>query len=124
MIRMHWPLEGDILMKLIFSVCLIFLLFLPSVSHAVEMRRHYYLETDNSVTGIIQAVGRNGIDIDDEYARAVKRFVYLGPSLPYHPGDRVRVYYERGSNVIRNIKKMTVLEYSKNGQNLGYVTKH
>jgi hypothetical protein len=107
-----------ITLALLFS-CLVF----SSASGApmAEARLFHHLDGSDTLVGTIRAVSRNSFDIYDEYDKTVKRFVYLDPSSAYRPGDRVRIYYDRGSNVVRIIKKMTDLGAPKNGQNLGYI---
>lgn len=98
-------------------------LFSAGVGNAAERMLHD-LDRNGTVTGPIRSMDRNTIDIYDENEKAVKRFVYLDPSSPYRAGERVRIYYDRHSRKVVIIKKMTVLEYSKGGQNLGYITKN
>ncbi len=73
------------------------------------------------IFGTIRAMGRNRIDIYDENTRTVRSFIYLDNSPGYQTGDRVRIDYTRDNNVIQSIKKMTALDYSRTGQNLGYI---
>jgi len=90
---------------------------------AVCMRGHYcyYFNDPATATGTVQATGRNTIDIYDEEQRKVERFIYFEHGEGFHKGDYVRVYYHPRGAVAQKIKRMTVLEYKKNSQNLGYI---
>lgn len=100
---------------------LIFLVFSPASGMAAG---HFIMpreEINNTFVGTIKAVGRNRIDIYDEYAQTLRSFTYMDRASPYHPGDRVRIYYDLGDSRITLIKKMTPLKYAKDGQNLGQI---
>ncbi|HOD11901.1 MAG TPA: hypothetical protein PKO44_02225 [Candidatus Omnitrophota bacterium] len=71
------------------------------------------------VTGIVEKVSINALEIWDENDRIVKRYVYFGRDVEV--GQRVRVHYDPASLRIDRLKKMTTLEYQKDGQNLGYI---
>ena len=73
------------------------------------------------ITGTIEKIGRNTIDIRDEDDKVLKRFVYFDSDVQI--GDRVRIHYEPRSGRVDRLKKMTVVEYKKDGQNLGYISK-
>lgn len=88
----------------------------------VNVRNYNYYPNDLAIaTGTVAATGRNSIDINDEEQKRVLRFVYLNQDGQYHKGDYIRVYYHPESAIVVIIKKMTVLRYDKNGQNLGYL---
>jgi len=75
-----------------------------------------------TATGTVQATGLNSIDIFDEDHKRVERFVYLlGDNGQFHQGDYVRIYYHPKTAVVAMIKRMTVLKYKENGQNLGNI---
>lgn len=71
------------------------------------------------VTGIVEKVSINALEIWDENDKIVKRYVYFGRDVEV--GQRVRVHYDPASLRIDRLKKMTTLEYQKDGQNLGYI---
>lgn len=77
---------------------------------------------DYVVTGTIEKLTTNAIDIRDEDDKVLKRYVYFGTDVVV--GDRVRAHYDPVSMRIDLLKKMTRVEYKKNGQNLGYTTKN
>jgi hypothetical protein len=51
----------------------------------------------------------------------VERFVYLEQGEQYHKGDYIRIYYHPQDAIVVRIKRMAVLEYKENGQNLGNI---
>lgn len=71
------------------------------------------------VTGTIEKIGRNTIDIRDEDDKVLKRFTYFYGDVAV--GDRVRIRYQPRSGIVEQLKKMTVVEYKEDGQNLGYI---
>lgn len=72
-------------------------------------------------TGIIKDIKRNTIVIYDEQERELRSFVYVsGDIKDFQIGERVRIYYTLPGNIAETVKKMTPLEYKKEGQNLGY----
>ena len=71
------------------------------------------------ITGTVEKIGRNTLEIRDENDKVLKRFVYFASDVQL--GDRVRARYEPASLRITLLKKMTKLEYKKDGQNLGYI---
>jgi len=71
------------------------------------------------ITGTIEKITRNAIEIRDENDKVLKRFIYFDNDVAI--GDRVRIQYEPSSSQITLLKKMTKLEYKKDGQNLGYI---
>jgi RNase P/RNase MRP subunit p29 len=73
------------------------------------------------ITGTVEKIGRNTIDIRDEDDKVLKRFVYFDTDVQI--GERVRIHYEPRSGRVDRLKKMTVVEYKKDGQNLGYISK-
>ena len=82
---------------------------------------HNYYNDPALVTGIVQAIGRNTIDIFDEEQKKVERFIYFEHGKEFNKGDYVRIYYHPRGAVVQIIKRMTVLKYNMNGQNLGYI---
>ena len=77
-----------------------------------------------TIVGTIEGMRRNTLEIRDEQGRQVKSFVYF-PADPnqFHKGDRVRIYFRCRDGFIESIKKMTPVEYKKEGQNAGYLLK-
>ncbi len=75
-----------------------------------------------TATGVVQATDLNSIEIYDEERKQAERFVYLVQGEEFHKGDYVRVYYHPKGGIVQMIKRMTVLEYKKNSQNLGYIS--
>ena len=71
------------------------------------------------VTGTIEKIGRNTIDIRDEDDKVLKRFTYFYGDVAV--GERVRIRYQPRSGIVEQLKKMTVVEYKEDGQNLGYL---
>jgi hypothetical protein len=76
---------------------------------------------DDWAVGTIQRLSRNTIEILDEDLNGPHRFVFLGSGQDLHVGDRVRIFFDPSNGTVRLIKKMTRLEYRREGQNLGYV---
>jgi hypothetical protein len=76
---------------------------------------------DDWAIGSIQYLGRNTIDIFDEKLRMDRRFTYFGSQRELQVGERVRIFFDPDSRVVRIIKKITPLEYRQDGQNLGYI---
>ena len=76
---------------------------------------------DYVITGVVEKIGVNTIDIRDEDDKVLKQYVYFGTDVQI--GDRVRAQYDPMSLRIELLKKMTKLEYKADGQNLGYVVK-
>ena len=112
-------------MKVVILWMVLALLFFPcgfvrAESYGIGQFADLSRDRDEMVIGTIQSVDRNTLNIYDETEKVVKRLVYLDYSQPFHKGDRVRAYYRTDGNVVTVIKKVTLLEYSKNGQNLGY----
>ena len=73
------------------------------------------------VTGTVEKITVNALDIRDESDKQLRRFIYFGSEAAV--GDRVRVRFEPYSRRIEMLKKMTKLEYNPEGQNLGYIFK-
>ena len=73
--------------------------------------------------GIIQSVFKNTITIEDERNHEVRSLIRPGIEREFQKGDYVRVYYHTHGNLIDTIKRMTVLGYKKEKQNLGYIFK-
>jgi hypothetical protein len=76
-----------------------------------------------SMVGTIRGFSRNSIDIYGEYSRRERRFIYLNHFGNFKTGDRVRLYYYVTTGVVEDIKRMTPVEYRKNGANEGYILK-
>ncbi len=74
------------------------------------------------IIGTIKSLGRNRIDIYDEDTRTVRSLIYLDHASNFHPGQRVRIDYERDNNVVQSIKEMTPLGRTDPKQNFGYLT--
>ena len=90
---------------------------------AVFSRSGNYSPNDlATATGTVEATGRNSIEIYDELQKRVGRFVFFDQGQRFHQGDYVRIYYHPMGKIVQKIKKMTVLEYKVNGQNLGYIS--
>ncbi|MDE2223300.1 MAG: hypothetical protein KGK03_09565 [Candidatus Omnitrophica bacterium] len=83
----------------------------------------YYPNGIDSVVGTIRSFSRNSVDIYDESGRKVRRFVYLTRYGDFKAGDRVRLYYYIQTNVVEDIKGMTLVEYQEKGANQGYLIK-
>ncbi len=81
----------------------------------------YYPQDLATATGTVQATGLNSIDIYDEERKGVERFIYLEDNEQFHQGDYIRIYYHPKTVIAVIIKRMTVLEYKKDGQNLGNI---
>ncbi len=81
----------------------------------------YYPQDLATATGTVEGTGLNSIDIYDEEQKRVKRFIYVGDTEQFHKGDYIRLFYNPKTTVVAIIKRMTVLEYKENGQNLGNV---
>ncbi len=75
----------------------------------------------SSTTGIIQTVGRNMLEILDEWDHELRTFIYIGNTDQLHKGDRVRIYYRPKDKFIENLIKMTPVPYQKDHQNLGNI---
>jgi hypothetical protein len=89
---------------------------------AASMRNYYYDQNGlGTATGIVSAAGLNSIEIFDEQQKRHERFVYLKQDKEFHKGDYVRIYYHHQGAIIARIKRMTVLKYKNNGQNLGNI---
>lgn len=76
-----------------------------------------------TLTGTVEGMGRNSISIYGEVQKRVVRFVYLEQGDRFHKGDYVRVYYHPIGAIVVLIKRMTIFEYKKHGQNLGYISR-
>lgn len=89
------------------------------------MRNDYYVPNGiDSVAGTIEGGGLNTIDIYDEERKRVERFVYLDQKEQFQKGDHVRIYYHPRGGIVQSIKRMPVLDYKANGQNLGNIFRH
>jgi LPS O-antigen subunit length determinant protein (WzzB/FepE family) len=87
-------------------------------AHRQDFRR---VHTAESAVGTIQHVSRNTLEIFDEDRKESRRFIYMGSMEHLQVGERVRVFFEPGNDIIQIIKKMTNLDYRPGGQNLGYI---
>src|SRR5438552_540585 len=81
----------------------------------------YRLDGVETVTGIVQSTSRNIIEVYDEMNKRKVRFIYLGRVGEFQRGDYVRINYRLRDGVVQTIKRMTVLKYNKDGQNLGNI---
>jgi hypothetical protein len=103
----------------------IFLLLVWAGQSLARMMNFNFTPNDlATATGIVQATGLNSIDIFDEERKRLERFIYLTDNENIHQGDYVRLYYHPKNAVVVMIKKMTVLEYKGDGQNLGNIFHH
>jgi hypothetical protein len=84
---------------------------------------NYYPNGIDSIVGTIKGFSRNTIDFYDEDKKIDRRFIYLVNQGKFNAGDRVRLYYYPVTNTVQNLKRMTVVEYRKIGQNEGYILK-
>jgi hypothetical protein len=111
--------------KILPFTILFFFICVGQVGAAVcpRVNYNYYPNGLAMATGTVEAMDRNSIDIDDELQKRVERFVYLEQGEEFHKGDYVRIYYYPTDAVVQSIKRMTVLEYKMNGQNLGYISR-
>lgn len=103
-----------------FWVVLLFLFLFPTQIFAGIPFR----STNNNpmffvITGTVEKMTLNALEIRDENDKQLKRFVYFDTDVQV--GDRVRAQYDPSSLRITLLKKMTKLEYKKDGQNLGYI---
>ena len=108
------------------ALFLIILCFFICVGQGFAAPMNFYYDPNGlaTVTGTIKGRGLNSIDIYDEERKRVERFIYLKDDERLHQGDYVRIYYHPKGGIVQKIKKMTVLEYKKDGQNLGNVFYH
>jgi hypothetical protein len=107
--------------KIIFFLTILLFVFCAGQSYA-RMNNFYYNPNGLAVsTGIVQATGLNSIDIYDEERKRLVRFIYLEDNKQFHRGDYVRIHYHPETSVVAIIKRMTVLEYRGDGQNLGNI---
>ncbi len=79
-------------------------------------------ETSRTVTGTIDQVGKNSIDIVDESDHLLKRLIYFPGRRELKAGDRVRARYNVQSRVVEAINRLSPVE-RKSGQNAGYLFK-
>jgi hypothetical protein len=108
-------------MKRIFLSLLIFLVF-PGPAMA---RIDSYLYEFMPLTGIIRGKSRNTIEFTDEKSKETRNYIYIKSDMDqFQIGDRVRIYYSPRGSIIKDMRKMTKIEYNENGQNLGNVYHH
>jgi hypothetical protein len=116
-------LQQDDMMKImgkIFGLLLILAMLCSDAPAHEESFLHF--NRRQTLVGTIQRMERNTLFILDEEDKRIKRLVYLLDSgQQFHPGDRVRIYYQTPNSVIETIKKMRPLEYKKEAQNLGII---
>jgi len=79
----------------------------------------YYPQDLATATGTVEGTGLNSIDIYDEERRRVERFIYLEDNKQFSKGEYIRIYYHPKTLIVAIIKRMTVLKYNGDGQNLG-----
>jgi hypothetical protein len=99
-----------------------FFIFAGSRAWAIGgMGSNFYNPNDLAkATGTVTAIGLNALYIYDEEEKRVEKFFYLGKE-EFHQGEYIRIFYHPENLVIVIAKKMTVLPYKENGQNLGYI---
>jgi len=101
------------------SIAVVIILSQPALAaHRPEFSR---FRGSDTVTGTIQHVSRNTLEILDEDQKELRRFIYLGRLEQLQVGERVRVFLEPDNETVKIIKKMTTLDYHSHGQNLGYI---
>jgi len=108
------------------EIFFIFILFLFTLIYIVPcnagMMNYYgYPNGLATATGIVKSTGRNTIVIFDEQEKQLEGFFLLDQRDQYKSGDYIRIYYHPKTAVVQTIKRMTVLEYKANGQNLGNI---
>jgi hypothetical protein len=103
-----------LLIILCFSIC-------TSQGFAAMMNFYHNPNELAIATGTVQAMGLNSIDIYDEDRKRVERFIYLQSDGQFRKGDDIRIYYHPKTAIVVTIKRMTVLEYRSNNQNLGNI---
>ena len=96
--------------------------FVPATAQAGPSWKSFSVRREMTV-GIIQKVNRNMITIEDERDHQIRNLIRPGIEHEFKVGDYVRVYYRTNGNIIDTIKKMTPVEYKKEGQNRGYISK-
>jgi len=75
-------------------------------------------------TGTITAIKRNRIVILEDSTHLKKSFLYMRRDIDqFHSGERVRIYFRNRYSPVISVKKMTLLKYNKEKQNLGYITR-
>ena len=113
--------------KAILSVAIFFFFIDMGLARAAMISRsiNFYYEPNGlaTATGTVEAVGLNSIEIYDEIEKRQERFVYLGQSGEFRKGDYIRIYYHPKGAIIQRVKRMTILKYKMDGQNLGYISR-
>jgi len=108
--------------KVILLLTILFFFICVGPSFANMMNNYQYYPQDlATATGTVEGTGLNSIDIYDEERKRIERFIYLEDSEQFHQGDYIRIYYHPKTAVVAIIKRMTVLKYKENGQNLGNI---
>ena len=75
-------------------------------------------------TGTITAIKRNRIVILEDGTHLKRSFLYMRRDIDqFLSGERVRIYFRNRYSTVISVKKMTVLKYNKEKQNLGYITR-
>lgn len=108
-------------MKRFFLTVMMFLLLVSSVWAGIEFNA-VRLRAE-IMTGSLERVEKNFIEIRDEEDGLVKRLTCFSADKKFKVGERVRVRYESRTALVEWIKKMTPVEYRKDGQNAGYIYK-
>lgn len=110
-------------MKFRLKVFFLSFLFVSGASFSVADDLFSIPQRCETTTGTIREISLNLLIIDDENMNQRRRFVYLGTNNGLQPGDRVRIRYCGPEKIAERVDKLTVLEYKKEGQNLGYIEK-
>jgi hypothetical protein len=97
--------------------------FLFIIPHFAEARFWIPERNPASITGTIQAIGRDYLEILNEDDQLIKRLVYFSGEKKFSVGQRVRVWFDTRDLVVEQIKTMTAVVYKKEGQNAGYLFK-
>lgn len=116
--------QDKIMRKTILPLAILWVLTCSGQGFSASMNFYYNPNGLATVTGTIEGSGLNSIDVYDEERKRVERFIYLEGNERFHKGDYVRIYYHPKGGIVQKIKKMTVLEYKENGQNLGNILHH
>ncbi len=109
-------------LKIIFLLLILYF-SIPAIGVADDIISFKHRDRRETVTGTIQQQGQNILSVLDEHDKQMKRFVYIDNQNEFKKGDRVRIHYDTLGNLVVTIKKMTPVEFKKEGQNLGYILK-
>lgn len=107
----------------IFLCIALFILTMTSLSVADDWRPRQTNKILN-IRGTLVDINykHHNLTIEEEFTKLTRRFY-----VPFKPidqlklGDEVRVYYRPGTHEAISVKKMTPVEYKKDGQNKGYL---